>query len=353
VVNLAYRAERALLGALLQDPDQIDDGPFVTVADFESPNHQRVFTAIRTVGMDQRGGIIPSRDLGPKVAALDPELDLEYLHAIRESCPRPGNGTTYARMVMEASLCRQLAAHARHLFEAAGKLHYDMARFTITAKSDNDPETFLGHMLKLAGTLLAHAREFGPGIIRGTPPTPGRDAEQGEHAQQEEEVLADLIHNFWSNNQVLEWLPAEAFAPGPRRAVYQAIIALARNGEPVDELTVDWQLARNRILHPVTASNPRQAPIPEPDYAAHLAAITVPEGTATLTGHTLFHRHVAAQLHAQMREPGIGENPSPAQSPITGAPPSFGGRASRAARPPQLRWPPGTTPGNSGPEPRP
>jgi len=354
VVNLAYRAERALLGALLQDPGQIDDAPFVTVADFASSHHQRVFTAILTARMEQHSRSTPPRDLDVVVAALDPELNLGQLRAISESCPRPGNGATYARMVIEASLCRQLAVHAGHLFEAAGRLNHDIARFTDTAKSDHDAETFLGHLLKLAGVLLNHAQEFGPGIVRGTPPIREQDAERGEHARQEEEVLADLIHNFWSNSQVLEWLPAEAFTSGQRREVYQAIIALASNGEPVDELTVDWQLARNRTLHPATTPNPQPAPVPspEPDYVAHLAAITVPEGTATLTGRILLKRHAAAQLHTRAGKLGLDGSQPTRQRAIT-APPSFGVHRSRTADPPLLRRPPGTRPGKPGPEPRP
>jgi hypothetical protein len=181
------------------------------------------------------------------------------------------------------------------------------------------------------------------------------------------------MHHFWSNSSVLEWLPAEAFSPGPRREVYRAIITLARNEEPVDELTVDWQLAMNRTIALATSTNPEQAgqPAPEPGYVKHLAARTVPEGTATLTGRLLLNRHAAAQLQAGPgTPPGTPRQPSPSlpgaspqssgkphNRPVTtvvqyGPPPSFPLQSFRSSSLP-LQPPPPSQGSQPGPEPRP
>jgi hypothetical protein len=42
MTSLTDRAERAFLGALLQDPGQIGSTQFITAADFASPWHQQV-----------------------------------------------------------------------------------------------------------------------------------------------------------------------------------------------------------------------------------------------------------------------------------------------------------------------
>ena len=46
MVSLTYRAERALLGALLRDPASLLDIPFLTAGDFASEQHGEVFSAI-------------------------------------------------------------------------------------------------------------------------------------------------------------------------------------------------------------------------------------------------------------------------------------------------------------------
>ena len=44
MANLTYRAERALLGALLRDPDALDDIRFLNAGDFASDQHREVFS---------------------------------------------------------------------------------------------------------------------------------------------------------------------------------------------------------------------------------------------------------------------------------------------------------------------
>ena len=63
-------------------------------------------------------------------------------------------------------------------------------------------------------------------------------------------MLADLIQHHWQNSNVLDWLPADAFTAGPRRDVYEAVAALGRTGQPIDELTVAWHLASTTPASP-------------------------------------------------------------------------------------------------------
>jgi hypothetical protein len=153
--------------------------------------------------------------------------------------------------------------------------------------------------------------------------------ELSREEEHEEEVLADLIQHHWQNSHVLEWLPAEAFTAGPRREVYEAITTLSRHEEPVDELTVEWQMARQRAATQATETT-RQADTSiggadghgtEPGYVGVLAALPVADGTATLTGQVLLSRHTAAELNrAASQSTGRAAD----QSPPGKAPPSFG-----------------------------
>lgn len=317
MTNLTYRAERALLGALLRDPGLLNDVRFLTVADFTSPSHRTIFEAIGSVQAGHPAGRGPSYVLAVALAAPGSGLDVHYLEQVARSCPEPANAAAYARMLMEAGLRRRLLSHAERLFQNAGDLHYEVGRFT-KAAAGHGAELFPSHLIKLAHAMWIHARglEPVPEDDDATPLTaetavpeaeitaPGsrHDIQDSDVArlEEEEEVLADLIQHPRQNSDALEWLPAEAFLPGPRRKVYEAITALARAGEPVDELTVEWQLARQNGLESTGLAHAhmtREAKDTRVNsgYIGVLASLPVTDGTATVTGRTLLSRHTAAQ----------------------------------------------------------
>jgi hypothetical protein len=307
-------------------------------------------------------------------------------------------------MVMEASLRRQLLTHAERLFRDAGDLHFEVGRFSRAAGPGHGVERFPSHLMKLAHAMWVQAKGFDPApeadsgqhspvepgeithpndpVINSPVPATASD----DDSREEEEVLADLIQHYWQNSHVLAWLPAEAFTAGARRGVYEAIAALARNDEPVDELTVEWQMARRGAAMHATASQAETSSEPngrriDPGYVGILAALPVADGTATLTGRTLLNRHTNAQLRDttdRLREESSSGSPSqtsaviyawpgqpseqqtagPRQRPAPGAspPPSFGTPADATADRPKLLEPsPGTTsqPSQPGPRPRP
>jgi hypothetical protein len=403
MANLTYRAERALLGALLHDPDLLEEVRFLAADDFMSRTHRDVFTAITSARADYQTDDGPSFDFAVALAAPGPGLDLRYLESLGQACPDPANAATYARMVMEASLRRQLLSHAERLFRDAGDLHFEVGRFSQAAGPGHGAERFPSHLMKLAHAMWVHAKGVdsapdsdsghSPAEPEGTarPGNPvidlaGSATARGGQPREEEEVLADLIQHYWQNSHVLEWLPAEAFTPGPRRGVYEAITALSRNSEPVDELTVEWQMASQQAARQATigeAGTPAEGEdrTSDPGYVGVLAALPVADGTATMTGRVLLNRHTAAQLSSVTNRaseaPGPGSSPqtlatiyawprpAPARrqppgprrhpAPNTPPPPSFGATSGERADPPALLEPPrGATsqPDQPGPRPR-
>jgi hypothetical protein len=358
MADLTHRAEQALLGALLRDPDQIGNVRFLTAADFATPRHRAVFTAIADVHDGRLNGSLTPADLVVSLAAQQPDLSVQQLGELADSCPHPANAPAYARMVAEASLRRSLAVHAERLVEDATQLNREIGRVPAAAKPGHGADAFPAHLLKLAHAMMRHAWGFDqePAASAGTPQQ-ARQPGDGQ-ARQEEEVLAGLIRHFPQNSNVVNWLPAEAFTPGPRREVYQAITALARSGEPLEALSVDWQLSRDQAAVRPAGSEPAP-PRPEAGYVARLASLPITAGTATLTGRLLLNQHAAAQLRTHpahtenVHRPGGGPAPATMRGPAV---PQPARRPPRLASPPPLIPPP---PGNNrqpnqpGPEPRP
>ncbi|HEY1914354.1 MAG TPA: DnaB-like helicase N-terminal domain-containing protein [Streptosporangiaceae bacterium] len=367
MTDLTDRAERALLGALIREPDQIYGARFVTVADFADPQNRTVFAALIALYADHLDGARLPADLPGALTAKEPGINPEHLTRLTDACHRPQHAATYARMVIEAGLRRQLTGHADRLAEQAHTLYQEVGRLTGATGPGHGAEAFPAHLLKLAHTMLTHSWGLDPRpgqdlsssrTVHPHPPAPraatsapanGRPDPQ---ARQEEDILADLISHFGPNSNMLTWLPADAFTPGPRREVYQAIVTLRHNGEAVDPLTVDWQLARNTTL--AQATSPAGArPVPE-GYVDRLAVIPVRAGTATLTGRVLLNQYAAQQQRARAAAANSHHQPGrPATAPGHDAARFDGVRPRRPDHPSLLQPPPGrgSGPSPAGPEP--
>ena len=395
MANLTYRAERALLGALLRDPGALDDIRFLTAGDFASDQHKEVFSAIAAARSLSPDGSLAAFEFTVAFSAPPPGISVRYLQVLSETCPNPANVRAYAGMVMESSLRRELLTHAERLFRDAGDLHFEVGRFSKAAAPADGVQEFPAHLLRLAHAMWTHARTFDPGtetpddrhpaadlaetahVLLAGPSSPiaTTDAAAEEQARQEEAVLADLIQHHWQNSDVLDWLPAEAFAVGPRRDVYEAITALVRSGQPVDQLTIEWHLASSRASHTRPGLTQQGASTGTANwtdihgYVGLLAAVPVADGTAAMTGRALLERHHQAQasVPAATEPAAVGSHEPPAPDspdrrrqqaavarrhgiPVTTPPPSFG---AAPARPPELLEPPPSAARQPGPQPRP
>jgi hypothetical protein len=123
---------------------------------------------------------------------------------------------SYARMITEAAIRRDLPAHAGRIAE--------------TGNSD-----LAAHLL--AATAAART------VIEAAPQEPALSHEQ---EARELTVLAGLLHDPGQISAVASWLPPESFADGIRREIYQAMASLDSYGDPVTSWTVTWQLAERR-----------------------------------------------------------------------------------------------------------
>jgi replicative DNA helicase len=356
--NLTYRAERAVLGALLDEPGLLNEVGFLNPEDFASEQHREIFRSILAARASDTGRDYPPFAFAVAASAAAPGLSVRYLQSMADTCPHPANVAAYARMVIEAALSRHMLLHAERLFREAGDLHYEVSQASKTPGVDESADAFPAHLLKLAHAMYVHAKRFDPAIEVPDQPSPS-PVEDEHQVHQEEEVLAGLLQHPDFNNGVLTWLPAEAFAEGPRREIYQAVTALAQRDDPIDELTVEWQLTGDRAINQPTRGLTREAVAAAGEDAGYvdvLAATPVATTAATMTGRLLLERFTAAQAANVITESthtAAPADPPPRPVPTPGNPQSEMLKPLPSPAPhSELLEPPAPAP-QPGPQPRP
>ncbi len=246
--DLVNRAEQAVLGAILLRPDVLQDLAFLDPAQFANPAHATLFDAIRTElarEPDQS-----STDFAAHLQSATGETD-SNLESLIDACPDPGGAAAYARMLVEADLDRTMAAHAARIKSA--------------------PELLDGQRLTEA-FILDH-RELQTSQEAEAAPIPG--SWKGSRLNREERVLADLIQNPYALDVLPQWFNPKSFSADARSDLYEAMATVHSRGEPVDKLTVSWELDRLQRENSATTVGPDPVA-----YLDRLAALPVEPGTA-------------------------------------------------------------------------
>jgi replicative DNA helicase len=295
--DLVLRAERALLGAVLREPHQLEQVSYLPTAAFTHPTHQAIYQYLRETYQGQQP---PRPDQLPQSVAPQlriPGVDADYLRSVAAACPDPDHATIYARMLQEAHVRVTLASFANNI-AAENPTDQRLQRY-------ND---VLGRALARQGyTLTDTAREeLAPAVT--TTRTTGAGTDQppaDERARREELVLADLLQHQRQIAEVQTWLSPQAFAPGVRRELYETIVTVDGYGEPVTEMTIEWELSRRRYqpqpeaTQTYTTTDPDNAlnrPDVAPQYLERLLTTAVAVGTAVELGGDLLAETLRADL---------------------------------------------------------
>jgi replicative DNA helicase len=298
--DLVLRAERALLGAVLREPRQLDQVSYLSAEVFTHPTYQAIYQHLRGAYQTQDP---PHPDQLPEAVALQariPGVDADYLRSVASACPDPGHATIYARMLQEAHVRATLASFATNIAaEDPADLRLQRYNEILTQALARQ-----GHVLadaareELAPAVTA-TRAANVGILE--PPT-------DERARREELALADLLQHQQQIAEVQTWLSPEVFAPGPRRELYETIVTVDGYGEPVTELTVEWELSRRRYQPQAEADQSYSATDPDtrparpavaPQYLERLMTTAVAVGTAVELGNDLLAETLRADLAKQ------------------------------------------------------
>ncbi|MFJ8628134.1 DnaB-like helicase N-terminal domain-containing protein [Kitasatospora sp. NPDC093550] len=303
--DLALRAEQAVIGAALRDPQQLDQIAYLTPDRLAHPTNRALL-----------GALIESRTSNPAAPATRmPELvaqkaavrgvGADYLRRLADAAPQPRAIASYARLVQEAAVRRDLALHLDRLrAPSAGQRGPEPALDRLTQRLEQAP-------------LTAKFSEPAPEPYQPRPlPANSQEVRLDLRLERQDTVLADLLQNPEHIREVSAWLYPEAFEAGPRREVYEAIVVLAERGDPVDTLTVEWEVNRQdperyEVKVEVTVEE-------RPDYLARLATTAVVVGAAVELGGEIMAEDIRATLandfgsiDVTARGPGAEPKPSP------------------------------------------
>jgi replicative DNA helicase len=318
--TLIDRTEQALIGALLADPTQLRVLSALRPDDFSRADRAALFAALLDVTTGQPD--LRGSDLARAVdeRTMLPGVDEAYLTGLALATPEPGHAPTYARIIVEASIQRGLA-------DFATKMTADLARISQSTTTellnpqpqDPRPDLLADH---LPGTTVEHVEELARSIEHDTASfafLADNDTSVADLAsflsqwEREDVVLADLVQHPNVVEYVRDWLEPEVFTPGLRRETYETILIIDEYGDPVDELTVSWELGRRQAFENIDRRgiDAVREDLPSatgPGYLARLASATVTTGVALELGQQLADDHaigvVATAALAGIQRPG-------------------------------------------------
>jgi hypothetical protein len=232
---------------------------------------------------DRAPGRRSLRARGPEMADLilatsdDPLITRDYLTQLALSTPTPSAAASYARMITEDALWRDILAGEMPVGEGAA----------------DDPS--VRELTRYAANLTA-ARSAAADDMTAPGPPPRQD-----RAIREERFLAGLI----GQQELTDWIhldPGIFTAPGLRE-IYQAAVQVDRVGDPADAVTLAWAVARIIAQNDSAAG---RATTPEaltetipPGTIARLTTARVDPLTALETGRDLLADHARTQIQAR------------------------------------------------------
>ncbi|MFF3750549.1 DnaB-like helicase N-terminal domain-containing protein [Streptomyces sp. NPDC002018] len=253
-MNPLLRAEQAVLGAVLLDPDQLGRLGWLAPEHFSRPVHRALFTTMRTLHTNahpavstKAKAVVPLSWVTDTVAEASRHvrgLTAPYAHALIAACPRSGNAPLYGRMVLEGAIHRTVTEHAVRLHQAA---RADALR--------GDVEGALHQADVLAGVLGDLARRWGTEPRPQAPTTPPATAAAepalagtDDAVEDERFLLAVLTERSGAMDEVVGWLRPVDFADPAHAHLYQCLGALHHRGEPIDRMTLLWEAQRRGLL---------------------------------------------------------------------------------------------------------
>lgn len=279
--TLTLRAEEALLGAMLTDPELVRAvGRYLNWPDFTDERHRAAYAAMVSALREEGPPGLPWRR---RVEASAPGLPSWYFGRLAAACPEPAHGLSYGRLVLQASIRRSLSRAGWSIGDDGSALEREAARLADEAASM--PIRRLAYHAACVGReLRALARVFNPDTARslaGPPP-----AARGR-ARQEERILAALLQGHRDTGRILR-LPADGFTDPERRDIFRAVRRLHASAQPVDALTVDWETARGQDNEGATGHrDAATARGRQPSYATRLAAADIGAFPAARTASSL------------------------------------------------------------------
>jgi len=260
-MKMTHLAEQATLGALLLQPNAVREvATWLRVGDFAHPWHQTVYRVI--ADRHAAGAAIDPKLVGADLMQrLGPaRADLPRVVGLLQAAPDRPQPTTYAAMVLESSLRREVAGQGVFLRAAALSAALIGQQRPVTAVTAMVDAT----LDAAAGRWAAATGQDGLGVPRQRVPVPLRAAlrnlDDGLSADRflsahppldpaamgghEAQLIACLISHPQHIAETARWLKPEAVTNRSWRPVYAALVELSDRGRPVDVVSVAWEMQR-------------------------------------------------------------------------------------------------------------
>ncbi|MGV9791006.1 DnaB-like helicase N-terminal domain-containing protein [Streptomyces sp. NPDC003435] len=273
------RAEQAVLGAVLLDPDQLSRVDWLAPDHFHRPVHQALFTALRmlhndghpAIGADEAVPVSSARGAWPNgitvsdsppvhrqwvTDAVDEAslhirgLSAAYAHTLIAACPRPEHAPVYGRMVLEGAIHRTVAQYAIRLHQAA---RADALRDEVEGAL-RTADILTGVLTDLARRWGTDPRPVAPTTTSAAAPAVPPSVQADQVAEDEQFLLAVLTEQPGAMNEVVAWLRPTDFAAPAHGQIYRCLGALHHRGEPIDRITLLWEAQRRGLLADGTLS---------------------------------------------------------------------------------------------------
>ena len=313
-MKAAHLAESATLGGLLIDPPAIGQvALWLRSGDFADPWHAELYTVLRE-------RTAARQDTGPEVVGLDlldrlghRRAELPRVQEVLRCVPAPSATVHYGRMVLEASLRREVTWQGVLLRACAlaAALQRDARPVAVGTSM---VRTALGEgerrwQLASGGSPSAEVThpELAP-VLRNLDRYLAADRFLSAHPAVEDVVaherslVCSLIVRSGALPAVRRWLRPQALQDQAWRAAYLAVLELHDTGAPIDPVTVAWEIRRAAAQH---------GPGPDPaelTMAWDIAGPSEPAFHGRQVAAALVRRtadHAARSIEAAAGNPGL------------------------------------------------
>lgn len=247
-------AEQAVLGAIFLDPDQLGRlSGWLRPEHFDRPVHAALYQAMLNLQAQEHPA---AADIGKSPVPVSWITDTVqeasrhmrgltsvYPHLLVSACPRPQHAPVYGRMVLEGAIHRRVIQHTKRLHQVA------LADLdTGTADETLHHAQLLSNVLaKMARTWGTEARPLMPPDVHAPATEPPPRAPEQVVAD-EEFLLGCLASHPEQLLDLVLWLHPADFADRGHQHIYRALSALHHRGEPIDQLTVLWEVQHRGAL---------------------------------------------------------------------------------------------------------
>ena len=247
-MNTTELVERASLGSLLLEPDQVGAvSPWLRESDFLYPRSQvtyRLITAPTATGAQAGIHDVLAAALADPAARLN-SVAGPYLHELLASPGRAGRAVVYGRLVVEASVRRRLDELAAQLCRRASSVAQSGQAVPALAGATSQAIDDLDSLV----TRLGDTDPSGRGPLRQ--PLKTQSIGGGPACQVEEYLVEALTDNPGLVAVVTTWLRPGDFQNRQHAGTYRSMLALAAAGRPVDHITVTSSRRDRHVLAPV------------------------------------------------------------------------------------------------------